>query len=88
MQNKPRPFYIFPYIVNGAKYVEAYPVHNGRDNDIPYIESIPSYRLLTIKPSRNQARKLAYKLWVNPTGRGWNRFPTSPTYDNFHMRGP
>jgi hypothetical protein len=85
MQNTSKPFYIFPYIVNGVKYVEAYPIHNEGNNDMPYIESIPSYRLLTIKPSRNQARKLAYKLWVHPTGKGFNRFPHSPTSTNFHM---
>ena len=84
MQNKFKPFYIFPYIVNGVKYVEAYPVHNGGANYMAYIESIPSYRLITIKPSRNQARKLAYKLRKNPTGKGYNRFPFSPTSDNFH----
>ena len=84
MQNTSKLFYIFPYIVNGVKYVEAYPVHNEEDNDMPYIESIPNYRLLTVKPSRHQARKLAYKLWVHPTGKGFNRFPHSPTSTNFH----
>jgi len=27
MQNKSKPFYIFPYTVKGVKYVEAYPIH-------------------------------------------------------------
>ena len=85
MQNKFNPFYIFPYTVNGVKYVEAYPIHkDGGDNDMAFIESIPSYRLLKLKPSRNQARKLAYKLWINPTGKGYNRFPFSPTSDKFY----
>ena len=88
MQNKSKPFYIFPYTVNGVKYVEAYPIHKcGGDSDyIPgFIEALPSFRLITLKPSRNQARKLAYKLWVHPTGKGFNRFPHSPTSTNFHM---
>jgi len=79
MQNKSQPFYIFPYTVNGVKYVEAYPIHSwGVYNDMVYVENIPSFRLITLKPSRNQARKLAYKLWINPTGKGYNRFPFSP----------
>ncbi len=88
MQNPSKPFYIFPYIVNGVKYVEAYPIHNEGNNDMPYVASIPSYRLLTLKPSRNQARKLAYKLWVHPTGRGFRKFPQSPTSTEFDMSRP
>jgi hypothetical protein len=80
MQSKSKPFYIFPYIVDGVQYVEAYPIHGGEE----YNTSIPSFRLITLKPSRNQARKLAYKLWINPTGKGYNRFPFSPTSDNFY----
>lgn len=77
---KPQPFYIFPYLYMGRMYVEAYPIHGGME----YIDSIPRFRLITLKPSRNQARKLAYKLWINPTGKGYNRFPFSPTSDNFY----
>ena len=80
MQNKSKPFYIFPYTVKGVKYVEAYPIHKWGDSDyIPgFIEALPSFRLITLKPSRNQARLFAYKLWINPTGKGYNRFPFSP----------
>ena len=80
MQNKSQPFYIFPYTVNGEKYVEAYPIHSwGVYNDMVYVENIPSFRLITLKPSRNQARKYAYKLWINPSGKGYNKYPISPS---------
>jgi hypothetical protein len=93
MQNKSKPFYIFPYTVNGVKYVEAYPIHKcGGDSDyIPgFIEALPSFRLITLKPSRNQARLFAYKLWIDRTGKGYKRFPFSPTaeeYNRWHKGG-
>jgi len=85
MQNMPKAFYKFPFLVDGTKYVGAYPIHNGGDTDMPYARFIPSYRLVTTKPSRNQARKLAYKLWINPIGKGFRRFPDSPTSNNFRI---
>lgn len=89
MQNKSQPFYIFPYIVKGVKYVEAYPIHKWGDADyIPgFIEALPKFKLITIKPSRNQARLFAYKLWIDPTGKGYKRFPSSPPaeeYNRYH----
>ena len=82
MQNKSKPFFIFPYTVKGVKYVEAYPIHMDKWGDTDYIhilvQALSSFALITTKPSRNQARKLAYKLWINPTGKGYNRFPFSP----------
>ena len=82
-----KTFLIFYYVLNGQEYVEAYPIHfsDGGDNYMALMEAIPSFHLITIKPSRNQARKLAYKLWVHPTGKGFNRFPHSPTTTNFHI---
>ena len=80
MQNKSKPFYIFPYIHNGVKYVEAYPIHGGEE----YNNSFPIFRLITLKPSRNQARIQAYKIWIRPDGKGYNRFPFSPTSDMFY----
>ena len=82
MKNKSKPFIIFPYYVGGRQYVEAYPVHPGAlftiSDSISNSSSFPGYRVITLKPSRNQARLFAYKLWINPTGRGYNRFPFSP----------
>ena len=66
-------------MVGGVKYVEAYPIYGGQE----YIDSIPSFRLITLKPSRNQARKLAYKLWIDSTGRGYNSFPFSPASEAY-----
>jgi hypothetical protein len=38
--------------------------------DIPYAVMICS--------SRTQARREAYKLWINPSGAGFNRFNANP----------
>ena len=73
-------------MVNGVKYVEAYPIYftGGELDYISLLQAIPPFHLITIKHSRSQARKLAYKLWINPTGKGYNRFPFSPTSDRFY----
>ena len=69
-------YLIFPYEHKGKKYVEAYPLHH----EIRELLTVaPVYRLLTTKRSRNQARKYAYKLWIHPTGKGYNKQPISPS---------
>ncbi len=69
-------YLIFPYEHEGRKYVEAYPVqHEIRE----LLTVAPTYRLLTTKKSRNQARKYAYKLWIHPTGKGYRKQPISPS---------
>jgi len=69
-------YLIFPYQHEGKKYVEAYPLHH----DIRELLTVaPVYRLFTTKVSRNQARKYAYKLWIHPTGKGYNKQPISPS---------
>ena len=67
-------------MVNGVKYVEAYPIHftGGELDYISLLQAIPPFHLITIKHSRSQARKLAYKLWIDSTGKGYNTFPFSP----------
>jgi len=71
-------YLIFPYEHKGKKYVEAYPLHH----EIRELLTVaPVYRLLTTKRSRNQARKYAYKLWIHPTGKGYNKYPISPSQD-------
>jgi hypothetical protein len=72
-----KPFLIFHYIHENRDYVEAYPIHTpwveyyGKlPRDIPYAVMICS--------SRNQARREAYKLWINPSGEGFNRFNVNP----------
>ena len=33
------------------------------------------------KKYRNQARRYAYRLWINATGKGYNKYPISPSMD-------
>jgi len=79
MANK--TFLIFYYVLNGQEYVEAYPIHDmahifsittALPNDCPYAFMVCS--------SRNQARKEAYKLWIDSSGRGFNKMPHPRTY--------
>ena len=68
-----KTFLIFPYEHEGNKYVEAYPMHN-----IDVLRYAPAYYSFAISPSRNQARKYAYKKYINPSGRGYNKLSISP----------
>ena len=69
-------FAIFTYMANGQQYVEAYPTNN-RPSDI--FDGLDFDLVCAV--SRNQARKLAYKKWVDPTGAGFNNFPRIHTWD-------
>ena len=76
MQKINNVYIIFPYEHEGKKYVEAYPLHH----EIRELLTVaPVYRLLTTKKSRNQARKYAYKIWINPSGKGYNKYPIAPS---------
>jgi len=76
MNKTNKVYLIFPYEHEGKKYVEAYPLHH----DIRELLTVaPVYRLLTTKRSRNQARKYAYRVWINPSGKGYNKYPISPS---------
>ena len=76
MTTKENVYLIFPYVHNGKTYVEAYPVHHDMEQ---LQKTAPVYRLFTTKRSRNQARRYAYKLWIDPTGKGYNKYPISPS---------
>jgi len=67
-------FLIFPYTHKGKTYVEAYPFHC---TDV--LRYAPSNYTFTTQPSRNQARKEAYRRFIEPSGKGYNKYPTSPT---------
>lgn len=69
-----RNFLIFPYEHKGKKYVEAYPFHN-----IEVLRYAPSYYSFTQQPSRNQARKYAYKKYINSMGIGFKTLSISPS---------
>lgn len=76
MTKKENVYLIFPYTHNGKRYVEAYPVHHSMKQ---LQEAAPAYRQFTTKKSRNQARRYAYKLWIDATGKGYNKCPISPS---------
>tara|TARA_R110002020_G_scaffold468315_1_gene692492 strand:+ start:775 stop:1017 length:243 start_codon:yes stop_codon:yes gene_type:complete len=72
-----KPFIIFQYNHENRDYVEAYPIHapwamtyRQLPDGIPYAIMICS--------SRNQARKEAYKLWINKSGAGFNKLYANP----------
>ena len=74
-----KTFLIFYYVLNGQEYVEAYPAHNI---SYPYDALLPNdcpYAFM-VCTSRNQARKEAYKLWIEPSGQGFNKMPHPRTY--------
>lgn len=73
-------FAIFTYKVNGQSYIEAYPTNN-RPSSI--FNGIVFYHLIQAD-SRNQARKAAYKIWIDQTGNGFNKFPVSPIWESFN----
>ena len=69
-----KTFLIFQYEHKGNRYVEAYPFHS-----IEVMRYAPDNFSFTKQPSRNQARKHAYKKYINCTGFGFNTLPISPT---------
>lgn len=74
-----KTFLIFYYVLNGQEYVEAYPVHSL---SMPYESLLPNDcpRAFMVCNSRNQARKEAYKLWIDSSGRGFNKMPHPRSY--------
>ena len=74
-----KTFLIFYYVLNGQEYVEAYPIHNI---SMPYDSLLPNDcpHAFMVCNSRNQARKEAYKLWVDSSGHGFNRMPHPRSY--------
>lgn len=61
------PYIIFTFLKKGSFKVDAYPFWGNYEPDF--------YHLVVFAPSRNQARKWAYKLWVRADGRGFNKYP-------------
>jgi hypothetical protein len=78
-ENMKQTFFIFYYVRNGQKYVEAYPAHDLKysyESLLP--EGMPS--TFMICNSRTQARREAYKLWIEPSGKGFNKMPHPRKY--------
>jgi len=72
-------FAVFTYNVNGQQYVDAYPTNNRPLSIFDGLAWLPVCAV-----SRNQARKRAYQIWIDATGKGFNRFPMSPIWERFH----
>ena len=71
-----RNYVTFVYIVRGQHYIDAYPLNN---RPLDFINKIDDPFFVSAR-SGNQARKAAYKRFVNYTGKGFNRLPRSPIY--------
>ena len=69
----------FIYFVHRQYYVEAYPLNN---RPLDFVNNINDPFFVCAK-SRNQARKAAYKRFVRPSGKGFNKLPRSLTYIRF-----
>lgn len=63
-----KTYIIFPYSVNGERFIEAYPFHPElRASMFP-----PDLKLIFGSfESRNQARLCGYKRWYDETGAGF-----------------
>ena len=74
-----KTYLIFYYVHDGQDYVDAYPVHGLHLRyDTFLLPEMP--RAYVVSNSRNQARKEAYKLWIDPSGRGFNKHPHPRSY--------
>jgi hypothetical protein len=69
-------YLIFPYTHDGQQYVEAYPTTDPAllAQFLPTDIVWASYDA----PSRNQARRKAYEVWIDATGKGFNALPYRP----------
>jgi len=75
-------YLIFPYTISKKDYVDAYPIHNNYVE--PILKAFPGKIWdITEQVSRNQARKEAYRKWINCNYAGWNKFSLSLISDNF-----
>lgn len=71
-------YIIFPYEYEGLPYIDAYPIHLSVDMIAKQLEGTSISYLIVEAPSRTQARKEAYKLWIDSTGKGFNKMPLRP----------
>ena len=74
-----KTFMVFHYHHEGIEYVEAYPVHQEMNMKLDTYLPMDVKYAYVVAESRNQARRQGYKLWVEPTGKGFYKMPLSPT---------
>jgi len=70
---------VFHYHHEGIEYVDAYPVHQEMNMKLDTYLPMDVKYAYVVAESRNQARRQGYKLWVEPTGKGFYKMPLSPT---------
>lgn len=77
-----RKFLVFSYKADNTQFVEAYPVHHGgtlASTDTHHTYNLPldiSWAIIEA-PSRTQARKWAYRKWIDESGDGFKTLPLS-----------
>ena len=65
-------YLVFPYVIDGQNYVEAYPIHAPNMNISHCLPEDMPYTYVNAV-SRNQARKAGYRLYVDSSGKGFNK---------------
>ena len=79
-----KPFLIFSYTHENQDYVEAYPLHSPWQSSYSRLPDDTPYAIVVCS-SRNQARREAYKLWINESGEGFNHFAANPRSHTLKM---
>lgn len=74
-------FVIFPYVIDGHVFVEAYPLDSRPWDAV--LAQVPLLHVLVNVPSRNQAKRAAWCLWICASGKGFNR-AISPSKERFN----
>ena len=59
-------YLIFKAIIDGEVCVDAYRIDDKPREWIKEISPLLEAWALTLAPSRNQARKIAWKMWIHP----------------------
>lgn len=67
-------FLIFPYIHENIQYVDAYPIDA---RPLSVVDAAPIQRVIVNTPTRNQARREAWKLWIDIDCKEFNKSPRS-----------
>jgi len=73
-------YIVFIYFVHGEYYIEAYPLNN---RPLEFVNDIKERHFFVTAESTNQARRVGYKKFVRPSGRGFNKLSRSLTLKRF-----
>ncbi len=74
-----KEYCIFHYLIEDQDYLDAYPLDGQSHETVVEWLGIPESPVINhhfcIAKSRNQARRLAYKLWIDESGKGFYQLP-------------